>query len=182
MKIVADSARYSSDNRFSGFMMLVLLSSPLFIISVYLLLTPPELFEDAMPAAIAFTAGSILVLLLFGLFLKTRGLIFKIPIRVYDEGVLIQSTAHIRPKLIEWVDLLSLDLWEGLSYKKTKGGAIALTTEGEIKSTELFKDKNALKEFVAVVRPFLEEKGMKVVQEDEGESNYSITFRRSLPF
>jgi len=182
MKLVADSARYSSDNRFSGFMLLVLLSSPLVIISTSLLLTPPELFEHAMPAALAFAIGSIAVLLLFGLFLKTRGLIFKIPIRVYEDGVLVQPTSQIRPKVIEWMDLMSLELWEGLPYKKTKSGAVALTPAGEIKSTELFKGKEPLKEFINTIRPYLEDKGMKVVQEDEGESHYSITFRRGLPF
>lgn len=180
MELQVDSARFSSDGKFSGFMLLVLLSSPLFIISAYLLITPPELFADAMPAALAFAVGSIFVLLLFGLFLKTRGLIFKIPLRVYDKGVLLQSTAHIRPKLVNWHDLSSLELWEGLPYKKTKGGCIALTSEGEIKTVELFRDKAAFKEFVGAIRPMLEENGLKMAHEDEGETYYSVTFRRSI--
>ncbi|MEW6748198.1 MAG: hypothetical protein AB1295_00615 [Candidatus Micrarchaeota archaeon] len=180
MELIADAASFSSDNRFNGFMLLSLLSTPLFIISFYLLISPPELFADAKPAALAFVIGSFFVLLLLCLFLKTRGLIFKVPLRIYDGGILIQSTAHIRPKLVRWQDLTSLELWEGLSYMKTKGGSIALTSEGEVKTVELFKDKEALKTFVKTVRPVMEGHGLKMAAEDEGGSHYSATFRRSI--
>lgn len=182
MKLVADSAPYSSDNRLSGFILLVVIATPLMVLPVYLLMAPPPALAGAAPAALAFAIGSLMVVLLFGLFLKTRGYLFKIPFRVYDEGVLIQPTAHIRPKVIEWLDLSSLELWVGIPYKKSDSGCAALTPAGEVKSTELFKSKDSLMEFISVIRPSIEEKGMKMVEENEGDSYFSVKFRRSLPF
>lgn len=180
MNLIADSAPYSSDNRLSGFILLVVIATPLMVLPIYLLVAPPPGLAGA--AILAFAIGSLMVLLLFGLFLKTRGYLFKIPFRVFDTGVMIQPIAHIRPKIIEWLDLSSLELWTGISYKKSDSGCAALTPSGEVKSTELFKDKESLKEFVSSIRTFLEEKGMKMVEEDEGDSSYSVKFRRSLPF
>jgi hypothetical protein len=182
MRLVVDAASYCSDKKLFGFILFVLVSLPLMMLPLYLFVAPPPFLDRAMPAVAAFAAGSFIVLYLSWLSLKTRGLVFKVPMRVYEEGVLIQGSASLAPSLIRHHDLASLEFWYNLSYLKTKSGCSVITAEGQgrIMSPEAFRDKASLKDFVFYLRPLMERNGLRLAQEDEISDSLHVVFRRDL--
>ncbi|MFH0737617.1 MAG: hypothetical protein V1827_03605 [Candidatus Micrarchaeota archaeon] len=179
MELVSDAGAYSTDRRSMGFILLMGLSTPLVVIPLFLIFAPVGPFEGAQPAAIAFAIGSILVILLLSHLLKARGYLYKIPLKVYREGILVQPASKMRPQIIRLEGLLSLELWHGIPYMGPSG-CTAETAGRTIKSAEPFRDKASLERFVKEISPVLEEAGFKIAKEDAGEGSLRVVFRRMI--
>lgn len=158
----------------------MLVSTPLIVVPMFLLFAPIGPFVGALPAAIAFAIGSILVISLFSHLLKAKGYLYKIPLKVYKEGIIIQPASKIRPEVIKLEGLRSLELWHGLPYMGAESGCIAESIEKRSKSAEPFRDKASLESFIEEISPLMQRSGFKLAQEDDGERSLRVVFRRVM--
>ncbi|MFH0884173.1 MAG: hypothetical protein V1861_00500 [Candidatus Micrarchaeota archaeon] len=177
MKLVADSKDFSSDKRALGFTLLLCLSIPLMFAPIYLLVAPSVLGIPA-PAALAILLGGLALMLFLGVFLKGRGILFKVPLRVFEEGLLIQPAVGLRPFLVPYSDISAVELFYG-AEGKVKNGCMVLSGQyGKIKSVENFTDAMALKSFTMAIEPFLMRNSFKMEINEEKGLTARFVFRR----
>ncbi len=177
MKMVADAREYSKDHSSAGLVVLALSFMPLLVIPIYVLASPHEPLSGAPPAAFAFALSGLAFMGFFGMYLKSNGLLFKLPLRMFEEGLLIQPTLGIGPKKLQFREITAAELWQG----KSGGGCMVLTRGGAaIRSVENFRDREAMRAFAERIRPTLEAAGLKLAHNDDGEQSLRMTFRRSL--
>ena len=181
MTLVADARKFSSDSSFIGFMILVISVIALFVVPRYVMATlPPDLMR-IKPAIVAASGGAIIVLLTIGLYLKGLGIIFKFPVRFFREGLIIQPATSLSPRFIPYEDITSIELWQGISYKRFNGGVRVSTRSGvNASSVERFASAEKAMEFLEAVRPALESSGLQLREKEEGFGPIRYLFRREL--
>jgi len=180
VKLVADSRDFSSDQRALSFALLLCFSLPLIIVPLYLLFAPPAELAIPKPAAAALLMGAVAVIAFIVLFLKGRGILFKVPMRVFEEGILIQSAMGIRPVVVPYADISAIELWQGAEGKIRSGCLLQSPKQGKIRSVENFTDKNALKSFAERLRHSLGQNGFRPDAVWEAENSIRISFRKPL--
>lgn len=179
MKLVADSKDYSSDKRALGFTLLICFAVPLMFAPLYLLVAPAALGFPAQ-AALALLLGGLALLSFVFIFLKGKGIIFKVPMRVFDEGVLLQPLIGLRPRVLQYADVSSIELFYGAGGK-VGSGCTAICKDGtRVRSVEHFNDKESLKSFTERIRPVLEQGGFRLIDSQEGGVSVRFSFRRPL--
>jgi len=179
MKIVADSKDFSSDKRALGFSLLLCLSIPLMFAPLYLLVAPSMLGIPS-PAALAILLGGLVLMLFFGLFLKGRGILFKVPLRVLDTGILIQPASGFIPILAPYADISAIELFYGEGGKVKNGCLVSSAKSGRIRSIENFSGALSMKSFTELIRPVLEQNGFRLVDSLEGKGSARFSFRRPI--
>jgi hypothetical protein len=180
VKLIADSKDFSSDQLTLSFALLLCLSLPLIFVPLYLLIAPPPSFAIPKPAATALLIGAMFVIVFIGLFLKGRGILFKVPMRVFEEGIIIQPAMGIRPFLVPYADISAIEIWQGMDGKIRTGCSVSSVNSGTVRSVENFIDKNALKSFVDRIRPALEQNGFRAEGAQESGNSARFAFRRPL--
>jgi hypothetical protein len=181
MKLVADSKDFSSDKRALGFTLLLCFSIPLMLAPLYLLVAPSMLGIPA-PAALAILLGGIALLVFLGLFLKGQGILFKVPLRVFEEGILIQSAVGLRPVIVPYSDISAIELFYGAEGKVRNGCLVSSAKSGRVRSIENFSDKGMLKSFTERIRPTLEQNGFRMEDSAESGNSARFAFRRPMSF
>ncbi|MEW6035438.1 MAG: hypothetical protein AB1529_02395 [Candidatus Micrarchaeota archaeon] len=177
MKMVADARDYSQDHSSAGLVVLALSFMPLLVIPIYILASPHEPLSGAAPTAFVFALSGLAFMGFFGMYLKSNGLLFKVPLRVFEEGLLIQPTLGMGPKRLTYGQITAAELWLG----KSGGGCMVLTRGGAaIRSVENFRDRDAMKAFAGCIRPTLEAAGLRLAHNDDGEQSLRMAFRRSI--
>lgn|GEM_PF-6716831 len=179
MELVADAAHYSINRGATGLALLAISIIILFVIPLWIALQPPPSLTALKPALMAEAAGSVALLFMVALFLLGRGMLLKMPLRVYDEGLLIQPLLSTTPSIIPYKDISSIELWYGAPGNRN--GCAVLSRHGKrITSVEAFRDKIKAKEFTELIAPVFEAAGFTMRSED-GERSFSIMFRRGFP-
>ena len=173
--IVADAKDYSSDLFVRGAAILAL-SGAMLIFSIY--------FVSGLSGGSAIlpvlVIGSVLFLLTLFLFLKGRGMILHTPLRLSDEGVLIQPASGFHPVLVPYNDIASVELWWGLSYRRASRGCSVLSyRHGSVASVETF-EREPLKKFIDSIKPLLEKKGLMLRHSDEDARSSYFAFQRDV--
>ncbi len=119
-------------------------------------------------------------MLFFGLYLKGRGILFKVPLRVLDDGILIQPATGFLPVLAPYSDISAIELFYGAEGKVKTGCAVSSAKSGRIRSTENFSDAVSMKSFTERIRPALEQNGFRLVDSQEGKDSARFSFRRPI--
>ena len=175
MRIVADSNDYSADRRALSFALLLCFALPLIVIPLYLFVSPEEII--ARPAAAALMGGAVLFIVFFGLFLKGRGILFKVPLKVFEEGILIQPKMRLGPKMVSFEHISSIELWHGRRNDSPSGCSVLSSVDGRVSSTESFRDAEALRQFAERISPALFALGFRKSElSDPGAA--TIVFRK----
>jgi hypothetical protein len=175
MNLLADAKEYTDDKRLAGFIILAVSVTVLAILPLYLYFSPPDFLIRARPVAALWGLGGIIFLVTLAFFLQNRGMLFKLPLKVYDEALLIQPVFSLGPKRVPYEDISSLEIWYGEGYRRARSGCSVLSGKlGSITSVENFHGKEGLRSFVERIRPMLEQKGlrMKVPYEEAGSLEY----------
>jgi hypothetical protein len=179
--IVLDGKDYSSDLRLNGLIALALAVLLLFVLPLYLYVSPPEFLARAKPVVLLAGIGGVIVLLTLALFLQNRGMLFKMPIRFHEEKVQIQPIFSLAPKLVPYEGISEIEFWYGLPYRRAARGCSILSARyGAITSVETYPSKEKLTAFAAAVRPLLEKKGMKMRPPEEDLGSLRIVFLRDV--
>lgn len=153
----------------------------LFVIPVWIALQPPPSLAAFKPVLVAEAVGSTILLFMIALFLQGRGMLLKMPLRVYNEGLLIQPFLSTTPSIVQYTDISNIELWYGAPDRKNRSGCMALSRDGKrITSVEAFRDKTRAKEFIALIAPAIEAAGFTTRSEDD-ETSFSVMFRRGFP-
>lgn len=179
MKLVADSRDYSSDRRALSFALLFCFALPLMLAPLYLLVAP-EALNVPRPAVFALLLGGIGLIVFLGVYLKGKGILFKVPMKAFEEGILIQPAMGFRPLVVPYGDISSMELWCGPSGKIKAGCAILSGKQGTIKSVENFSDARALKAFAERIGASLEGAGFRTESAEEGADSARYVFRKAL--
>ena len=177
MKLILDAKKFSSDLRLRGFILLTLSAFLLIVLSIYLITNTPSQLTNAHPVVYVWTVGFFVFFLVFAIFLKTHGMLFNIPLKFFDKAIQLQPVFSITPKSVKYTEITSIELWYGLSYRKSTRGCSILSSDGSFMSVETFSDKESLKKLVEEIRPLLEGLRLKV---DEEETSIVYTFLRDL--
>ncbi len=180
MNLIADAKDYSLDMRSEGLLILVVATVVLLAVPAYLLVSPPDFLSHERPAIVLAAGGAVVVLLTLAAVLKGKGMLFKIPAKFYDEAVLIQPAIGIKPALVPYKEIASLELWWGLSYKRSSRGCSVLSAHHSVGSVETFPDKESLRKFAEKVRPALEASGLKLSSADEDAVSLHYVFHRDI--
>ena len=107
---------------------------------------------------------------------KTNGMIFNIPLKVYDKGIHIQSISwDFKGRFIPFEDIRSLEFFFdcGWSYAN-RGCAVKTISRGTITSIENFPSVERLEEFIEKIKPILEKKGLRLVKKEEHKRRYRL--------
>jgi hypothetical protein len=179
MKLVADSKDYSSDKRALSFALLFCFALPLMFAPLYLLVAPGAL-NVPKQAIFALLLGGIALIVFLGVYLKGKGILFKVPLKAFAEGLLIQPAMGFRPLVVPYEDVASIELWCGSAGRINAGCAILSGKHGSIKSVENFTDGNSLKAFAERIGPALEDAGFRTESAEEGASSARYVFRKAL--
>ena len=134
----------------------------------------------ATSVVLLWTAGALIFLGVLVLYLQNKGMLFKIPLKFYDEGVQIQPLLAMKPKMVPYEEISSLELWYNVGYLRTKSGSSLLSSKVSVTSVENFPDKESIKRFVEQVRPVLESKGLKMKAPDEEAQSLQFVFHRDI--
>ncbi len=180
MNLIADASGSSSDLRMQGFIALAVATVVLLSVPLYLLVSPPDFLARERPAIVLAAGGAVIVLLTLGMVLKGKGMLFKIPLRFYDEALLIQPVLGLNPAIVPYREIASLELWWGLPYKRAPRGCSVLSTHYSVTSVETFTDKESLRKFAEKVRPVLEQSGLKLSSADDEAGSLHYTFHRDI--
>ncbi len=180
MNTVADAKDYSADLRLQGLVILVVAALVLLVVPAYLLVSPPDYLSHERPAIVLAAGGAVVVLLTLAAVLKGKGMLFKIPAKFYDEAVLIQPAIGIKPVVVPYKEIASLEIWWGLSYKRASRGCSVLSAHYSVNSVETFPDKESLRRFAEKVRPALEASGLKLSSADEDAVSLHYVFHRDI--
>jgi hypothetical protein len=180
MNLISDASAYSEDLRFRGFAILMVAAAAFIIVLAYLFVAPPDFLAHAKPAVALAALGALIVLFTLGLLLKGRGMLFKVPLKFYDEAVMVQPALGMRPVVIPYAEIASLELWWGLPYKKTARGCSVLSARQSVTSVEAFPDKESLRRMAEAVRPTLEQNGLKLSSAEEEAGSLHYTFHRDV--
>ena len=180
MELIDDAAGYSTDLRLRGFAIISLATVLLIVIPTYLLAAPPDFLSHERPAIFLAAGGALIVLCTLALVLKGKGMLFKIPLKFYDEAMLIQPVLGMRPVIIPYKEIASLELWHGLGYKRVGSGCYVLSSRNSVTSVEVFKDKQSLMAFLGKIRPALEKSGLRMSPPDEEAGSLHCTFHRDV--
>lgn len=172
MNLIAQAGEYSTDRSAYGFIILALAMLPLISFPLYVMYSPG--LGQAGPAAAAFLVCSIALLAFLALFLKGRGMLFRLPIRAYDRGILMQPAMRIRPILVPYAEISSIEFWRGRQGGLHSGCELRSAAHGTIRSVESFRDDESLSAFISRIRPALEENGL-LMSEPQG----GFVFRKS---
>jgi hypothetical protein len=181
MKLIADSKDFSSDKRALGFTLLLCFAIPLMFAPLFLLAAPSMVGIPA-PAALAILLGGLALLLFLGLFLKGQGILFKVPLRVFEEGLLIQPAVSLRPVMVPYPDISAIELFYGAEGKVKMGCSVSSAKSGRIRSIENFSDISALKSFTERIRPVLEQTGFRMEDSQESGNFARFAFRKPISF
>lgn len=180
MELIADAAGYSEDLKFRGFVIIMAAAAAFIIASIYLMVAPPDFLAHARPAVFLAAGGGLIVLATLGLVLKSRGMLFKVPLKFYDEAVLIQPVLGMRPVLVPYREIASLEIWYGLGYKRVSRGSSVLSSRYSVTSVEAFPDKESLRKLAEKARPALEASGLKLASADDEAGALHYTFHRDV--
>jgi hypothetical protein len=175
MKLVSDAKAYSEDRNLLGFVLLGVSVLILFVFPLFLIAAPPQGLSGFQPALVAEAAGSIVVLFALALFLKGKGLILKVPLRVYEEGVLIQKAMSSVPEIVPFRNVSSIEFF----LSPAGAGCLVISLDGNYRSVENFTGAARIKEFVLSVGPALALAGFAKSVEENGGS-FRASFRKSL--
>ena len=124
MELVADASTYSINRGAIGLAILASSIIVLFVIPVSMAVQPPQYLAAFKPALEAEAAGSVALLFMIALFLLGRGMLLKMPLRVYNEGLLIQPMLSTTPSIVSYADIASIELWHGTDKKKRLQGPL----------------------------------------------------------
>jgi hypothetical protein len=175
MKLVADVKDYSADRKGIGFVLLVFSTLLLFVLPFYLVAQPPGFLRGLKPVIMAEGAGCFVFLIMLAVFMKSRGMLFKVPLRVYDESVLIQPALSLAPRMIPYARISSIELW----YESgCSGCAVQALPEGRVKSVECFSSRQKAKDFTDSIRPAMESSGFTMKAEEDARS-FRAMFRKT---
>ncbi len=180
MELVADSSGSASDLRFRGFVIIMAAGAIFIIGSVYLMVAPPEFLAHARAAVFLAAGGALIVLATLGLALKGKGMLFKVPLKFFDEAVLIQPVLGLRPVIVPYKEIASMELWHGLGYKRVGSGCSVLSSRYSVTSVEPFKDKESLRALAEKVRPALESSGLKLKTAEDDAGSLHYVFQRDV--
>jgi len=177
MALISDSKDYSKDRRSASFVLIICFALPLMLVPIYLIVSPVEYI--ARPAAAALLAGALVFILFIGLFLKGKGLLFKMPLRVLDNGILIQPAMRLGPVMADYRTISSIEMWYGRDEPIHSGCTVLSGVRGRLTSVESFRDADSLHEFVEGISPALFSQGFKrtLIQEP---GSLSVVFRKAL--
>jgi hypothetical protein len=176
MKLIADCREFSDDMSLMGFSSLLIATLLAIVLSVFIFVTP-----SLSLLAPIWAAGSVIVVVTLALFLKHRGLIFKVPMKVFEEGLLVQPAMGLKPRVIEFDDVASVELWWGLPYRKTARGCSVLSfRHGTLTTVETFHGKESLKRFAEAIRPALEAHGLRMKPPAEESDSMEFVFQRDV--
>ncbi|MCI0503868.1 hypothetical protein L0Y65_04100 [Candidatus Micrarchaeota archaeon] len=179
MNLIADSKDFSSDQRKSGLALLLCFSIPLMFAPLYLLVAPSSL-GIPFPAALAVLLGGLALMLFIGLALKSRGMLFKVPLRVFDGGLLIQPAVGLKPVMVPYPDISAVELFYGSEEKIKSGCSVSTFSRGRIRSIENFSGKDSMQSFAGKIRPALEQSGFRLDDSQEGERSARYLFRKPV--
>ncbi|MFN7991690.1 MAG: hypothetical protein U0R44_06040 [Candidatus Micrarchaeia archaeon] len=180
MRLIMDGKDFSADLRLPGFIFICMAGIVLIVFPLVLLVSPPRMFAGAVPAVMIGAIGAVIVLLMLGIYLKSRGMLFKLPLRVFDEGVMIQPIMGLKPAMIPYQDIASMEIWFGLGYKKAVCGCSILSFKGSVHSVETFRDKEDLRRFVDGFRLTMENNGLKMKPPEEEAGSLHFVFQRDV--
>jgi hypothetical protein len=168
MKLVSDAKDYSQDLGGSGFALLAFSVLVLFVLPLYLVVQPPESLIAIRPVLVAEAAGSVIVLFTIALFLKSTGMLMNVPLKVYEEGILIQPVLSTMPKAIPFQRISSLEIFRARNGRS--GCSVLSRDEGRQRSVETFIDAMRARGFVESIRPALEAAGFASSIEGDARS------------
>jgi len=180
MELAADSKDFSSDKGAIGFVAMAIASLVLMLIPIYLIVSPPDLLAGAQSASFAMLFGSIITLFTLALFLKSNGMLFKIPLKVFDTSIAIQPVMSMRPLMVPYSDVSSIELWYHAKSQNRSGCSVLSVTHGAVKSVENFRNKESLIAFAEQIRPVLEDFGFQSVAMNDSPSSAHYSFRRRI--
>ena len=86
----------------------------------------------------------------------------------------------MRPLVVPYREIVSLELWYGLGYKRVSRGSSALSSKYSVTSVEAFSDKESLRRLAEKVRPALEANGLKLATADDEAGSLHYTFHRDV--
>jgi hypothetical protein len=109
------------------------------------------------------------------LFLKSKGLIFKIPLKVYDEGLLIQKALASTPSIVPFRGISSIEFF----FSRAGARCAVSSIDGSHRSVENFSSAGRMKEFVLSIEPALGVEGFTMRIEEDGGS-FRASFRKSI--
>ncbi len=181
MNLVADSSDYSKDQRAISFALLFCLAMPLMLAPLYMLVAPGA-FSIPAQASLALLFGGITLIFFLGIYLKGRGILFKVPLKAFEEGLLIQPAMGLRPAVVPYKDISSIELWCGREGKMRAGCAVLSQTHGRIRSVENFTDASSLKSFAERIGTALENAGFRTESAEESQDSARYVFKRSTRF
>lgn len=175
MNLAADAKDYSAGSGPAGLAIMSILVLALFVLPLYLAAQPPQQLIRARPVLLAEAAGSAVLLLVITAFLRSNGAILKTPLKVYDEGILIQPGLSTTPRIVRFIDISRIDVWHGPG---NRGGCSTLSIGGRLRSVEIFRDKETTKRFIDAISPALQAQGF-IIRKEEDASTIRASFRRS---
>jgi hypothetical protein len=179
VKLIADSKDFSHDRRAVSFAILIISSIPFMFAPLYVLVWRSSLGVP-LEAALAELLGGITLMLFLGLFLMGKGILFKVPLRAFDEGVLIQPAVGLRPALVPYADISAIELFYGADGSVRTGCVVSAPKRGRIRSIENFHSPSAVESFVAAIRPALEQAGFRLADRHVGNRLARFEFRRHV--
>lgn len=174
MKPLVDVKDYAAEwYRWSGYVLLIIAA----IIFGELTLITPFIagFWNCLPLSL------MLLIAFFSLvfLVKECGFAFKIPLKIYDAGIGIQSIYGLREKFVPFEDINVVEIfddWRGIyAVRKCRID----TAQGKtITSVENFSGAEKLEEFIEKIKPIFEKKGFRRVLERHGYREMRFRFER----
>jgi hypothetical protein len=174
MKLVFDSKDCSHDRKGRGMLIMAAAVIALFVMPLSIAVSPPPELASIRPALIAEAVCSAFLLLVLAIYLKGNGTIPGLPIRLYEEGVLMQPVLEAFPSTILYEDVSTIEFW----FSGAGSGCSIRSRDGTRKrSVESFVNKEAFDGFIAAVSPTLGVAGF-VAEANGTQGSAHITFRR----
>ncbi len=175
MKLIADSRERSKSGRFMGFFALSASVIIFFAIPMALYFAPPRYLLPLRNVLAAEALCSFVFLIFLAAFMKSKGIISGFPMRAYDEGLLVQPSLAILPKVARYQELSSIELW----FASGRSGSFVLKRDGRrFSSVEMFRDRDSLESFVQDISPSAESAGFVLESQNPDNGSFRAIFRR----
>ena len=174
MKLLVDLKDYSAGwYRWLGYVILIIAA---IIFGAFLLLIPLVAgFWNCLPLSLML----LIAFFSFVFLVKALGCAFKIPLKIYDAGIGIQSIYGLRENFVPFEDISVVEIfddWRGVyAMRKCRID----TAQGKtITSIENFSGAEKLEEFIEKIKPIFENKGFRLALERYGYRGMQFRFER----
>jgi len=178
MRLLLDAKDYTQNLNILGYALLVMLF--LFFLFVNLLVfifsfspgeNAPSLFETIPETMLAFLVTAIVF--------KLRGVIFKVPLRIYDEGIEFQpSLLSIRPAFVPFNDVQSIGFKHEYGLARRESAWTVHTLSSWYSRDENFHDKEEFGKFMEKATPILISHGLRLKYSRQEKGLLEFAFER----